>query len=289
MNVRQLLTLLLLAALWGGSFLFMRYAAPAFGPLPLIGLRVGIATLFLLPLLLWQGHGRLLLPNMGKLAVVGLFNTAIPFVLIAWAVLSITSGLASILNATTPIFTALIGALWLGNQLDKSRIMGLLIGFVGVLILTADKADFKTGGSGWAIVAMLAATACYGFATTYTKRHLSEMPSLVTTTGSQFSATVVLLPFTLLYFPTTMPSWQAWSAVIVLGIACTAISFVLFYRLVAQVGASSAVTVTFLIPVFGVWWGYWFLDETLNTAILIGGLVVTAGTAFATGILKLPR
>ena len=113
MKPRDLTDLLLLAALWGGSFLFMRYAAPAFGVLPLMWLRVAIASVCLLPLLLWRGQAGVLRARLGPVSVMGLFNSAIPFVLIAWATLSITAGLASILNATVPIMTALIGAVWL--------------------------------------------------------------------------------------------------------------------------------------------------------------------------------
>ena len=289
MKPRQLLDLVLLAALWGGSFMFMRYAAPAFGAMPLIWLRVAIAAAFLLPLLYWRGQGGLLRQHALPILVVGVFNSALPFVLIAWAVLSITSGLASILNATTPIFTAIVAALWLGDKLDRSRILGLLIGFGGVLLLAADKADFKAGGSGWAIVAMLLATLCYGFATNYTKRKLGNVPTLVNAAGAQLAAAVVLLPGAYWFWPAVTPDLKAWLAVLVLGIGCTALAFVLFFRLLAEVGASRAVTVTFLIPVFGVLWGSLFLGETLSASMLLGGAVVVLGTALATGVMRLPQ
>jgi len=158
MNPRQRFDLILLAALWGGSFMFMRYAAPAFGAFALVWLRVAIAAACLLPLLLWRGQVGILWENALAMVLLGVFSTALPFVLIAWAMLSLTSGLASILNATTPIFTALMAAWWLRDKLDTSRMLGLAIGFAGVLLLAADKAEFHVGGSGWALVAMLLAT-----------------------------------------------------------------------------------------------------------------------------------
>ncbi|MDQ5770621.1 DMT family transporter [Thiothrix subterranea] len=288
MTPRNLFDLILLAALWGGSFLFMRYAAPSFGAVALIWLRVAIAAACLLPLLWWRGQSGLLRQNMGAMLVVGLLNSAVPFVLIAWAVLSITSGLASILNAVTPIFTALIGALWLNERLSKSQMLGLLIGFVGVLLLAADKADFKAGGSGWAIVALLGATLCYGIVTHYTRHKLAGVPSLVTATGAQLAAAIVLLPLAYAFWPAVMPDVKAWLAVIGLGVGCTALAFALFFRLLAQVGASRAVTVTFLIPVFGVLWGSLFLGETVSASMLVGGAVIVLGTALATGVVRLP-
>ncbi|GAA5181306.1 DMT family transporter [Niveibacterium umoris] len=288
MKTRDLTDLFLLAALWGGSFLFMRFAAPAFGAVALIWLRVAIASLCLLPLLAMRGQFGVLRAHAAQIAVMGVFNSAFPFVLIAWATLSITAGLASILNATVPIFAALIGALWLGERLGASRLLGLAVGFVGVLLLAADKADFKPGGSGWAVVAMLVATFSYGFAANLTKRQLAGVPALVNAAGSQFISAIVLLPFAVWLWPAQTPGLMPWVAVIALGVGCTALAYLLFFRLIAHVGASRAVTVTFLIPLFGVLWGCAFLGEKLSAAMLGAGAVVVLGTALATGVLKLP-
>jgi drug/metabolite transporter (DMT)-like permease len=286
---RDLADLTLLAALWGGSFLFMRYAAPAFGALPLMWLRVTIATACLLPLLVWRGQVGALRERIGVVTVMGLFNSAIPFVLIAWATLSITAGLASILNATVPIMTALIGTLWLRDRLGAGRLTGLMIGMAGVVLLAADKADFKPGGSGWALLAMVAATACYGFAANVTKRYLTGVPPMVNAAGSQIVSAVALTPFALWAWPAQNPAPLAWGAAVVLGIGCTAIAYVLFFRLIERIGASRAVTVTFLVPVFGTLWGVLFLGEIVTGAMLAGGAIVLVGTGLATGVIRWPE
>ena len=285
MKPRDLLDLTLLAALWGGSFLFMRYAVPDFGVVPLIWLRVALASVCLLPLLLLKRQFGALRQQAGALTVMGLFNSGLPFLLIAWATLSITAGLASIMNAMTPVFTALIGALWLGDRLDGRRSLGLLLGLAGVALLAADKADFRPGGSGWAIVAMLLATACYGFAANHTRRYLQGVPALVNATGTQLVSALVLLPPALWSWPERMPGLGPWLAALVLGVACSALAYVLFFRLIARVGASRAVTVTFLVPVFGTLWGALFLGEPVTASMLAGGAVVLLGTGLATGVI----
>ena len=285
MKPRDLLDLTLLAALWGGSFLFMRYAVPDFGVVPLIWLRVALASVCLLPLLLMKGQLGALRERAGAVAVMGLFNSGLPFLLIAWATLSITAGLASIMNAMTPVFTALIGALWLGDRLDGRRSLGLLLGLAGVALLAADKADFRPGGSGWAIVAMLLATACYGFAANHTRRYLQGVPALVNATGTQLVSALVLLPPALWSWPERMPGLGPWLAALVLGVACSALAYLLFFRLIARVGASRAVTVTFLVPVFGTLWGALFLGEPVTASMLAGGAVVLLGTGLATGVI----
>jgi drug/metabolite transporter (DMT)-like permease len=288
MRMRDLCDLVLLAALWGGSFLFMRYAAPAFGPLPLIWLRVAVAAACLVPLLMLRRQVGALRAHAVGIVVVGVFSSALPFALIAWAMLSITAGLASILNATVPIFTALIGAVWLRERLGAARSAGLVVGFVGVLVLAAGQADFKPGGSGWAILAMLLATLSYGFAAHLTRRLLSDVPALVSAAGSQIAAAIVLTPLALWFWPAETPGRLAWAAAIALGVGCTAFAFLIFFRLIANVGAARAVTVTFLIPLFGIVWGSIFLGERLDAGMLVGGAIVVLGTALATGVLRWP-
>ena len=288
MKPRDLADLLLLAMLWGGSFLFMRYAAPTFGVLPLMWLRVAIATACLLPLLAWRGQTGALIERAGPIAVMGLFNSAIPFVLIAWATLSITAGLASILNATVPLLTALIGAVWLRERLSVPTMAGLAIGMAGVLMLAADQADFRPGGSGWALLAMLGATSCYGYAANFTRRHLAGVPATANAAGSQLVSALALAPFALAHWPAVTPGPMAWGAAAALGVGCTGLAYVLFFRLIERVGASRAVTVTFLVPVFGTLWGVLFLGEPVTASMLVGGAVVLVGTGLSTGVIRWP-
>lgn len=292
MKSRDLAELLALAALWGASFLFMRLGAGEFGPVALAGLRVVGATLFLLPLLVARGQLAALRAHWRAIFVVGIANSALPFLAYSYAALSITAGLSSIFNASTPLWGALIAWLWLKDRPTSWRALGLAIGFCGVLWLAWDKASFKPGAdglsSGWAVVACLAATLLYGWSANFAKRHLAGAPPLAVATGSQLSAALVLLPPMWWWWPAQTPSTTAWVAVALLAVACTGVAYVLYFRLIAQVGPAKAISVTFLIPVFAVVWGWMFLGEGLTLAMLLGCAVILIGTALATGLLT-PR
>ena len=292
MRARDQGELITLAALWGGSFLFMRLGAGEFGAVALAAVRVAGAAVLLLPLLVWRGAWGALRERWRPIAIVGLSNSALPFVCFAFAAQSITAGLASIFNAAAPLFGAAIAWLWLNDRLNRSRIAGLAIGLGGVVWLAwrnvNQEAAFKPGGSGWAIVACLAATVLYGFSANFTKKHLNGVPPLAVAAGSQaFAALFLCVPAALLW-PMTMPSAQAWGAVAVLAVLCTGVAYILFFRLIAHIGAANAISVTFLIPVFGVLWGALFLGETVTGAMAAGCVVIVLGTALATGALRLP-
>lgn len=284
MSVADAADLLLLGALWGGSFLFMRVAAPEFGPIALIALRVGIGALFLVPVLLLKGGAAELRPNAGPLFLVGVLNAALPFTLLAYATLSLTAGFAAVMNSTAPFFSALVGWLWLKDRMSASRVAGLLVGFLGVLVLVWDKASFKPGGSGLALLAATGATLLYGVSANYTKTRLAGVNPLAVAAGSQIGAALFLLPFALLAAPSAMPSAKAWCMVAALGVLSTGIAFILYFRLIANIGATRAIAVTFLIPVFGMLWGRLALSEPVTASMLAGTAVILIGTSLTTGL-----
>lgn len=285
MKSRDLAELLLLAALWGASFLFMRLGAGEFGPVALAAVRVGLASAALLPLALVAGQGGALRRHWRDIAIVGISNSALPFLAYSFAALSITAGLASIFNATTPLWGAVIAWLWLRDRLTGWRVLGLVIGFAGVLWLAWDKASFKPGAAqtGWAVLACLGATLLYGWSASFTKRRLTGVPPLAVATGSQCAAALLLLPLAVFAWPAQSISATAWTAAVLLALLSTALAYLLYFRLIAHIGPANAVAVTFLIPVFAVLWGGVFLHEDTSTVMLAGCAVILLGTSLATG------
>lgn len=278
---------ILLAAIWGSSFLFTRVSAVEFGVLPTAAMRVGLAALFLLPLLIWSGHWPAFKRRAGSIMFVGMLNSGIPFAMYAYAVMSISTGLSSILNATVPLFGAIVAWLWLKDKPSASRIAGLVMGFIGVALLAGDKASFKPGGSGWAVLACLAATLCYALAASYTKRYLMGVHPMATATGSQIGATLGLALPAMWLWPAQTPSPHAWGAMVMLAIVCTGIAYILYFRLIEAAGPSRALTVTFMIPVFALLYGALFLNEHITLWMLLCGAVVICGTALSTGLVKI--
>jgi drug/metabolite transporter (DMT)-like permease len=287
MKTRDLVEMVLLAAIWGGSFLFMRVAAPEFGPIPLIEIRVAIAAVFLLVVLVWRGGLSGLRGKAVPLTVLGAVNSALPFSLFAYATLYVTAGFAAVLNASSPLFTALVAYLWFREKLTRSRLLGLGIGFLGVVVLVWGRISFKSDGSGWAVVAALTASLAYGISANYTKRHLTGADPFATATGSQIAATGVLFPLASHYWPDVTPSTASWLSAIVLGIVCTGVAYILYFRLIAHVGPTRAIAVTYLIPLFGMIWGLVFLHEAITSNMIAGCAVILLGTALATGALAL--
>ena len=278
-----------LAAIWGSSFLFMRLGGAEFGVLPTAGVRVIVGALVLMPLLWASGQWGALRARAVTILLIGMLNSALPFVLFAYAVSSISTGLSAILNATVPLFGALVAWWWLKDRPDNSRTLGLVVGFVGVMLLSYDKASFKAGGSGWAVLACLVATLSYGFSANCAKKYLSGVPPLATATGSQIGASIGLLLPTLWYWPAQNPGLTSWLALLTLGVVCTGIAYILYFRLIQHLGPARAVTVTFLVPVFAIVYGTLLLDEALTTWMLLCGSVVVLGTSLAAGVVRLPK
>ena len=288
-------TLIILAALWGASFLFMRVATPEFGAIPLIAVRVTIAAAFLFPFLMTDLGRRRTEPVAGRpptpisYFILGVLNSAVPFSLFAYATLSLTAGFTAILNATAPFVGVIVARLWLKDRLTPSRIAGLLIGFSGVLVLSWGKANFKPGGTGWALLAGLVAACSYGIGASYTKRRFSGIAPLRLTALSQIAAALSLVPIALWLRPERMPSIKAWAMVAALGIVSTAVAYILYFRLIATLGPARAISVTFLIPVFGVLWGRLFLREPVTLRMVLGMGIILTGTALLSGVISIAQ
>lgn len=292
MSPRVVLEFLLLSALWGSSFLFMHLSLPGFGALPAAAMRVAVAALFLLPILMASGQLRLLRKHWKPVLLVGALNSGLPFALYSFALLTLSTGLSAILNATTPMFGALVAWIWLKDRPDGSRIIGLVIGFTGVALLASQKASFQPGPSGipsfWAVLACLLACLCYGIAASYAKRFLGGIPPLVAATGSQIGATLFLALPALWMRPAAMPDSVAWTAVVVSAVLCTGLAYILYFRIIEAAGPARALAVPFVVPVFAVFYGGLFLDEQITAWMVICGAVIILGTALSTGLLRLP-
>ncbi len=290
MTRRDIGDLLLLAALWGASFLFMRTGAADFGPLVLVFVRVAGASALLVPLLLWRGEAAALRSHWRPLALVGLINSALPFMLYAVAALVLSAGLMSVFNATTPIWGALVAWLWLGERLAASRMLGLVIGVIGVAGLAWGEVDFRPGDQGISpalgIAACVLASLLYGVAANVSRKHLAGVPPMAVAAGSQLAATLIMIVPALWSIPAVMPNAAAWASAGALALACTGLAYVLYFRLITHAGAVNAISVTLLIPPFAMFWGWLFLSEQLTGSMLLGGAVVLLGTALATGLLR---
>lgn len=283
---------ILLAALWGASFLFMRLGASEFGPLPTAGLRVALATVFLWPIMLRQGHWPAFRRHWRPIMFAGLINSAIPFALFSWAVLHIATGLSSILNATVPLFGALIAWAWLGDRISRLRWVGLALGFAGVALLAwraPAGTGFKTDSAEWAIGACLLASCFYGLSASFARRHLAGIPPLATATGSQLGAALGLALPTLWFWPAQLPGPRAWGAIAAIAVLCTGIAYILYFRLIASAGPSRALAVTFIAPVFAVLYGALFLGERITPWMMGCALVIVCGTVLSTGLIRTGR
>jgi drug/metabolite transporter (DMT)-like permease len=270
--------LVLLAAIWGASFLFNRIAAPALGPVLTAELRTLIAGVALAAWFAALGFDPEWRRWWRQYLIVGTFSSAVPFLLWAYAALTVTAGLLSVLNATSPMWGALCSALLLGERLSARRVLGLVIGAAGVVLVTqpASQPDLHYP----AIAAALFAAFCYGLTATYIKRWASAVPSRGMAVGTQLAAGILLIPFIALWPPAAAPTPLVAGSMLALGLVCGAIAYLLYFRLIADIGATGALTVTYLIPVFGVLWGTLFLGETVSAWMLAGAALVVLGTVF---------
>jgi drug/metabolite transporter (DMT)-like permease len=278
MRPADTIRLVSLAAIWGASFLFMRIAAPVLGPVLTAELRTLIAGVALAAWFAATGFDPEWRRWWRQYVIVGMLSSAVPFLLWAYAALSVSAGLLSVLNATSPMWGAVCSAVILGERLNARRITGLVIGVIGVALVTQPGSTdaFPYHAVGAALIAAF----CYGLIATYIKRWASNVPSRGMAVGSQLAAGTLLIPFIALWPPAGAPTPGAVASILALGLVCSAIAYLLYFRLIADIGATGALTVTYLIPVFGVLWGALFLGETVSLVMLAGAALVVLGTVF---------
>ena len=283
MTSATLRQLLLLSALWGGSFIFIRVTVPLLGPIVTAEARVLIAGLALLLYAIIIGARLELQSRWPQYLLIGTLNSAVPFALISAAEIHLSASMAAILNATSPLFGAVISAVWLKELLTGRKIVGTTIAVVGVVVLVGWSPLPLNSVTLISIGASLLASALYGLAGTYTRAKVTAAPPLGMAVGSQLGASLMLTPLLPFMPPTAAPSLVVILCVLTLALFSTALAYVLYFRLIVDIGATRALTVTFLAPIFGVIWGALFLGEGITVSKVVGCGIILLGTAFVTG------
>ncbi len=280
---------MVLAAIWGASFLFFRVAAPALGPLATAELRASIGGLALLAYYRAVGADLQFRSNWKAYLIIGILNSALPFSLFAFASISLSASYAVILNASAPLWGAVFSAIWLGEKLTPGKIVGLLSGVAGVALVMRFGLPELTPGLMLASVVCILATMCYALAGIYMRRHPAKMSAQGLATGSLLGAAFVLLPLLPLFPVPGSISLSVVSSILALALLCSTVAFVLYFRLIADVGPTRALTVTFLMPAFGMMWGALLLQEKINLVMVAGCALILIGIALVFGLLRLPR
>lgn len=270
--------LLFLAALWGFSFLFIRISAPSLGPILTTFLRVFIASITMLAYfklihvkIYWQLHWR-------KYLLIGLINSALPFCLYSFAGLHIPASYSVILNSTSPFFGALFSWLMFKEHFSLKQIAGLLLGVIGVGLVVKIAAANNNHYFYLSLLACLAAAACYGFSGNFVKKIAHEVPALGIAAGSQIGASLILFGPSLFQPEPQNVTMGVILALLGLATLCSALAYILYYRLMADVGPTKALSVTLLMPIFGMLWGYLFLDEVITVQMIFGTVLILIGT-----------
>lgn len=272
----------MLASLWGASFMFIRMAVPHFGPVPLSGTRSLIAALMLTPLMLLKGQWPAFRQAWPHLLVIGLISTALPFSFLSISTQYTSAGFASILNALTPIFSALVAWLWLKEYLTPAVVVGILLGFGGVFVMVFDRETISSSFPLLPILAGLGGTLLYGLTGNYSRRYMTQVPVLTISAGSQVFATLLLLPVAIVQWPQEPIPASSWLYACVLGMACTGLAYILYFGLLEKVGVARTVIVTYLVPVFAMLWGFLVLDERITLQMLAGAACILCGIGLTT-------
>ena len=281
---RTPIELLLLAAIWGGSFLFLRIAAPKFGPLALVDVRLALGALVLSPFL-WGARHQLAATGWFKIAAIGFVNTLLPFLLFAWCAERAPAGVGAIVNSMAVPFAALAAFAMFGERIGGRRLAGLAAGMVGVAVLASG--DIGGAGLGPAVAAGTVGALLYGVSANLVKRYFAGLPPAAVAAATLAWGAVLLSPFAVWQWPSAYISAEAWLSLIALGVVCTGIAYAFYYRLIQRVGAPRATTVTYLVPIFGVLWAWLALGEPLTLGMAVGGTLILGGMLFAQGKMRL--
>lgn len=282
MNQASVLRLLLLSMIWGSSFVFYKLASAEMAATLMAALRVAFGALFLGILFAILNKKTQVAKRWKLIAAISVFAAALPFTLVAYASQTVTASILVIVNATAPIWAALVALIWTRTVPSPMALLGLVLGLLGVAIIVGlDTTTLNTEGTGLGIAAALGAAACYGIATNMAKHLGSDIDPLTNAFGCLLMGSIILLPFVPFNLPDQMPGLTSWLAILGVGVLCSGVAYLLYFRLVMDIGPTSALTVTFLTPVFGVLWGHLFLNEIVGFHTLAGGLLVLAGTALA--------
>jgi drug/metabolite transporter (DMT)-like permease len=283
MNPVDIVLLTLLSAIWGSAFMFYRYLTPVLGPFITAGMRLLIAGAALCAFFLatrfrlrWRERWR-------QYLVIGLLNSAIPFVLFSFASLTLPSSVEVILNALSPMFGALFSALWLHESLTGRKIAGMVLGLAGVGLVSGFGSGATTGTTLLATAACIAATAFYGLAGVYIKKRTKDIEPKAIAAGSQLIVGLLLAPAIWLTPPTGTVTARIVILVLAFALLCSALAYLIYYRLVASVGPTKALMVTFLMPVFGFLWGALLLGERITAGMIGGTFTIVAGMYLIAG------
>jgi drug/metabolite transporter (DMT)-like permease len=274
MTPRQIAMLLALAALWGASFLFMRVAVPSIGPVVLAGGRVAIAGVALFGYAVAIGARPALRARWRDYLLLGAVNAALPFSLLAAAEIEIEASLAAVLNAMAPLCGAIVGAVWLRRRITLGAKAGLVLGVVGVALVVGLSPFTIDLPFVLAVLACLTAAFAYGVGANLVRERFAGEPPLTIAIGQQLAAALVLLPLIPAVPVRAAPDAVDIVCLFALALGSTGVAYLLYFRLLAELGATGGMTVIFVVPVFGVLWGALFLGETIHLATVLGGAVI---------------
>lgn len=288
MRAREYGYLVGLSAIWGLSFVFIQVAAPLLGPALLIDLRVLVAAAVVLAYVAASGQLRTRFPDLRNrwraYFLLAAVNAALPFTLIAVSELELPASYAALLNSTAPIFSTVIAVSFLSARLSRRTSLGLLLGIVGVGIAVGVAPFALTTGILISVALSLVAAACYGIGALYLHRDFHDTPPITISLGQQIAAGAMLLPFALAEVPSAQFTWLAIEAMLGLALLSTVVAYLLYFHILQVAGPTQALSVTFLMPIFGVLWGHLLLGEPIGVGTVAGLALILVGVALVVGL-----